>query len=474
MHRPFPCCAGNKPLALNKGFWLAVAWLCLTAAGPESGAADLWISAERESNANLRIDIPSFTTEYHLVRAADAMSNWGLTGLVLGVEGTQVWRDRDALERKSRQFYRVFSRDVLQPLDSDGDGIDDVYELRRPHLLDPLNAGDAGGDADGDGLSNQQEYAYGTDPESADTDGDGMSDRWEIDQGLDPVRDDADGDPDGDGLSNLQESIVGTNPGVADSDGDGLNDFEEVAVYGTDPWYGDTDNDGLPDPWEVAMGLDALSGGGADGAAGDPDRDKLVNSQEFARNTHPLRADTDGDRMTDGWEVTYGFNPLVNDAAGDADDDGLTNLQEMGYGTDPRNPDTDGDGMPDGWEAESGLNPLRSNADDDKDADGLTNLEELELGTNPAQADTDGDGLGDAAELGTHGTDPRRADTDGDGLPDGWETTHAFDPLSDGGVAYGLAARWTFDGGAGSVASNRVSTNWPGLLIGLGTNGWTT
>ena len=303
MYSPSSCSDGNRPLARKKGFWLAFACLCLTALGPGSGAADLWITAERESNSNLRIEIPSFTTEYHLVRATDAMSDWGLTGLVLGVEGTQVWRDREALERKPKQFYRVFSQDVMHPLDSDGDGIDDVYELRRPHLFDPLNPADAGGDADGDGLSNQQEYAYGTDPENSDTDSDGMSDRWEIDQGLDPVADDSASDPDGDGLSNFQEHVAGTNPWAADSDGDGLNDFEEIEIFGTDPWYGDTDNDGLPDKWEADMGLNPLSGGGADGAAGDPARDKLANSLEYASNTHPLRADTDGDRMMDGWEV---------------------------------------------------------------------------------------------------------------------------------------------------------------------------
>ena len=36
------------------------------------------------------------------------------------------------------------------------------------------------------------------------------------------------------------------------------------------------------------------------------------------------------------------------------DEDGLTNIDECEYGTDPNNPDTDGDGMTDGWEVQYG------------------------------------------------------------------------------------------------------------------------
>ena len=40
-------------------------------------------------------------------------------------------------------------------------------------------------------------------------------------------------------------------------------------------------------------------------------------------------------------------------------------------------------------------------------------------------------------------------------------------------MAYGLAERWTFDEGAGTAASNRVSTNWPGRLRGMAAGNWT-
>jgi len=43
-------------------------------------------------------------------------------------------------------------------------------------------------DDDGDGLSNQQEAEYGTNPDLSDTDGDGFSDKTEIESGYDPLQ----------------------------------------------------------------------------------------------------------------------------------------------------------------------------------------------------------------------------------------------------------------------------------------------
>ncbi|MEI8207223.1 MAG: hypothetical protein WCG03_10130, partial [Kiritimatiellales bacterium] len=80
--------------------------------------------------------------------------------------------------------------------------------------------------------------------------------------------------------------------------------------------------------------------------------------QEYQRGTNPKLADTDGDGMPDGWEVTNGFNPLVNDASADADSDGLTNLQEYQRGTNPLNADSDADGQSDSEEVAKGTNPL--------------------------------------------------------------------------------------------------------------------
>jgi hypothetical protein len=66
-------------------------------------------------------------------------------------------------------------------------------------------------------------------------------------------------DPDGDGLTDTQEQALGTNPELADTDGDGLSDGAEVLIHGTDPLDVDSDGDGLSDGQEVnVLGSDPL------------------------------------------------------------------------------------------------------------------------------------------------------------------------------------------------------------------------
>lgn len=123
-------------------------------------------------------------------------------------------------------------------LDSDGDGLPDIYEnMIGTDLNNP--------DTDGDGLTDYQEvYITGTDPTKYDSVTEGVSD--------------ADADADGDGLSNAYEIELGTDPKYADTDDDGLSDYDEINVYGTDPLIPDTDEDGVNDGDEIVLGLDPL------------------------------------------------------------------------------------------------------------------------------------------------------------------------------------------------------------------------
>lgn len=71
----------------------------------------------------------------------------------------------------------------------------------------------------------------------------------------------------------------------------------------------DTDGDGLSNPWEVRNGL------------------------------NPNDTDTDGDGMPDGYEVAYSLNPLdLDDIYGDVDQDGYMNYTEYLHDGDPNDP----------------------------------------------------------------------------------------------------------------------------------------
>ena len=70
---------------------------------------------------------------------------------------------------------------------------------------------------------------------------------------------DKENDADGDGLSDQQEVLVyGTDPERPDTDNDGLSDGNEVWIHGTDPLNADTDGDGVSDGDEVRAGTSPL------------------------------------------------------------------------------------------------------------------------------------------------------------------------------------------------------------------------
>jgi hypothetical protein len=203
-----------------------------------------------------------------------------------------------------------------------------------------------------------------------------------------------------------------TDPDGDDFDYDGLSNWDEVSVHGTDPMEWDTDGDGLSDFWEIENGLDPNDDGSIDpanGANGDPDGDGLTNEFEYWYGGDPYLTDTDSDGLNDYDEV---FVHSTSPANSDSDGDSLSDFSEIyTHGTNPNLWDTDEDTLSDGDEI-------------------------LVHFTNPLEMDTDGDWMWDDYEI-ANNLNPNNAadgllDADGDTLTNQLEFVFldkGFDPF---------------------------------------------
>ena len=351
-------------------------------------------------------------------------------------DSSDAYEDRDSDGLINREEYEKGTD--LDVADTDSDGLKDGEEVKQ-YYTDPLDT-----DTDGDGSLDGQEVRNGTDPLDPtdpgtaninDEDGNGLDDDWE-DQYYQDLPHSSDWyknrDTDQDGLTDYEEYIYGTNPLIPDTDQDGLTDYEEMKTYNTDPNKQDSDGDELKDGEEVNEYKTNPN-------EKDTDWDKFGDGSEIKLGTDPLDpnsfpGDRDGDGMPDQWEEDNALNPDdASDANQDPDHDGLSNRAEYQWNTDPHNPDTDGDDLTDGREVQIGTDPLdpdskfpdenKNGIDDnwemlyfnelrddlgsrDFDGDGLSDKLEYDYKTNPLKEDTDGDGLTDAEEVFVYGTDP--------------------------------------------------------------------
>jgi gliding motility-associated-like protein len=220
-----------------------------------------------------------------------------------------------------------------------------------------------------------------------------------------------------------------------DRDGDGVKDDEERAD-GTDPvdacsFKIASQNAAPSEAWKAA----------------DCDNDGLTNQKEKDLSTDPLKADTDGDDVPDGVEVTDGTDPLDATKYKDTDGDLVPNFVETANGTDTGNSlnykDSDKDGVPDYLELRDGTDPNSASSFKDTDNGGVPDYVETVLFPNLGLAatdatqrgddkqDTDGDDVSDYQEFldGTNPKDPSEfKDSDGDGVPNAVEIKEGTNP----------------------------------------------
>ena len=373
-------------------------------------------------------------------------------------------------------------------LDSDGDGMPDVWELlwsdpdTQFHPLDPHDPTDMFEDPDNDG------YDF---DESGSIDGTAdmvVHSRLDLPQNMEYIRisiRDLLEDPSGyDGMAVFLDDVFVMRQGdegswygqeveiqVADNAADPAGGWmavtlrswsnRPVSLEAYDPGRGaDSEANSRVDVqgtfWEVSGNLFVDVQGGemftnvmeyqAMYYIGDPTRPPSKRTDTMYNMTSPVEADSDGDGMSDGWEAWYG------DWARDTGTNGSrwSVLDPTTGNDDYLDPDADAIGTR--WDLVKWLwvdedgNGISEPPNGNNPFDAVIigyNIHEFIIGTNPRVADTDADmfhlmnegGMDDFDEILHHGTKPLVADTDGDGIPDGFEVYYNLDPCDayDGG-----------------------------------------
>jgi hypothetical protein len=114
-----------------------------------------------EPQNGIRIGFPVDTNAYYILYRGTTVTNISQpVSLVLGTGPMGDLADQHSSMMSA--FYRVRQVSQATPLDTDQDGIDDVYEIQHGDFLSAVNSLDAAQDHDGDGKSNLEQYQQET------------------------------------------------------------------------------------------------------------------------------------------------------------------------------------------------------------------------------------------------------------------------------------------------------------------------
>ncbi|WP_193214642.1 laminin G domain-containing protein [Luteolibacter marinus] len=181
--------------------------------------------------------------------------------------------------------------------DTEPDGLDDNWELSYAATLGELS-GLGGADADGDGVSDLDEYLGRSNPKDilstpSDIDGDLLPDAWEITHFGNTTSQTGAGDPDNDYATNAEEYAASSLP---------LDRFSFPDAEGGT-------GDGMCDPWEsYYFGSTAVL------PDADADGDTFSNLDEFLANSHPDDIDWTPEKAK--LRHRWSFNGNLDDSVG--------------------------------------------------------------------------------------------------------------------------------------------------------------
>jgi len=365
-----------------------------------------WLDTDGDgtgNNADEDDDNDQYSDADEALAGSDPLSNTSLPAdfdgdFIADVSDNDI--DNDGVENN----IDVFDFDPAESIDTDGDGI----------------GNNADTDDDGDGFTDANEIAAGSDPISstsipADMDGDFIPDVVDEDRDGDGVNNDVDAfpenpsetlDTDGDGVGNNTDD---------DDDGDGVADTSDAFPLDNNETL-DTDGDGI--------GNNTDTDDDGDGVADTSDAFPLDSNETLDTDGDGIGNNTDTDDDGDGTPDTSDAFPLDNNETLDTDGDGIGNNTDT---------DDDGDGVADTSDAfpldssetlDTDGDGVGNNADNDDDGDGVNDADDAFPLDESETLDTDGDGIGNNTDT----------DDDGDGFSDANENSVETDPLDPNSV----------------------------------------